>query len=457
MSLKESKGKSLERASQFILSGILLLCFIVIAAEFLFFVWVLQQEAPKVLAVSFGDIAIFILLCLLSLLPLVILVLSRRQVCAWLFSRQLKIAEQWRGPKSSLVSRACVALADCYTDDGRFDEAEKLYKRAVAINAEKGIRGNSHFHIQTELRYLRFLRKSNRLDRAVAIAPYLLELERRFRPYAYAGKVLYALALVFAFLATGILMLDWAAASSTLAGNYGLAREICAIAPAPPAMLPAFKVGKSMEVLARGYSQGKQWEKAESVYQTLLEVQQTRDGSASPAAAEVLQCLSEAYFNQGKYKKAKHLLEQALQIYGDDPGSEDPRIGRALNDLATIYCTEDKYDQSQQLIKRALCIYEKHRGPNDPCVAESVGRLASVCCRKGRFAQAEPLYKLALAMSEENYGANDPRVATALNDYADLLRKTNKILDAEKLEARARAIKAARRADSSSHKRTKTM
>jgi tetratricopeptide (TPR) repeat protein len=426
---------------RFFLSAVLLCCLLVITGEFLFFAWVVKQEIPKVANVSFGDIAFFVLACLLSLVPLALVVLGRSVIFEWLYRWQLSLAEKVWGASSKAAARASLALAECLTESERYDEAETLYKRVIAANAQSGVRISSTFNIQTELSYLNFLRKSDRMENAPGITPYLVELEKRYRPYDYTSKTLYGLALIFAFLSTAILILDWAAATSTLAGNYGLAKEICELTPAAPPLLPALKVGGSIELLARGYSEGAQWSKAVPLYKTLLEIREVRDGANSPAAAEVMQLLSEAYLNQGKYGKAQHLLEQALLIYKDAANPDDPRIAVILNDLAAVYANDDKFDESQQLLKKALTIYEKHRRPKDPGAADSLHRLAVVCSEKGQYKQAEPLYKLALAVSEESYGPNDLRVASTLSDYADFLRKTGHQQQARKAEARARIIR----------------
>ncbi len=451
VSSQDPSSNTVERLGQMVLSGILALCSVVIIAEFLFLIWALRQEFPKVASISFGDIAFVSLACLLVLLPVSLLALGRRRVRCWLARKWLSLVESLTGATSLITAKACVSLADCYTDEERFDEAERLYKRAVAINAMIGKFGNSTFQIHTELRYLNFLRQSNKIRSAVAITPYLLELEKRYRPYNLTNRSLYLVTTVFAFISTAILMLDWAAASSSLAGNYTLAKEICEFAPAPPAMLSQFKVGKSMELLARGYSKGAQWEKAEPLYKTLLEIREVRDGANSAAAAEVMQLLSEAYLNQGKYKKAQQLLEQTLSIYNDKAGADDPRAVLVLNDLAAVYLNEDKFDQSQELIKKALTIYEKNRRPKDPAVADGLHRLAVVCCSKGRYEQAEPLYRLALALGEESYGPNDSRLALTLADYANLLKLTKRFDQAQKMEARARTIRALRSSSVSSH------
>ncbi len=442
MSPKDSRSNKVERLAQFLLSGILACCSVVIIAEFLFLVWAVRQEFPKVASISFGNIAFVSLACVLLLLPVACLAVGRRRLAGWFARRWLSVVERITGTTSLFVAKACVSLADCCTEEEKFDEAERLYKRAVAINAVVGKQGSSTFQIHTELRYLNFLRQSNKIRTAVAIAPYLLELEKRYRPYNFTNRSLYMLAIVFASISTAILILDWAAASSSLAGNYSLAKEICEFAPTPPAMLSQFKVGKSMELLARGYSKGAQWDKAEPLYKTLLEIREVRDGANSAAAAEVMQLLSEAYLNQGKYKKAQQLLEQTLSIYGEQAGVDDPRTVLILNDLATVYCSEDKFDQSQKLIKKALSIYEKNRRPRDLAVAEGLHRLAVVCCSKGRYEQAEPLYRLAIALSEESYGPDDPRLARTLADYANLLKLTKRFDQAQKMEARARTIRA---------------
>lgn len=438
----DANKNRLEHCLEFFLSTVLVLCLGVIAAEFLFFLWIVQQEFGHISAISFGDIAFFTCVCLMSLVPLVTLVIGRRSLAKAVAAWQLQAAERLHGSNSIAVSRACVALADCLTETGDYDKAQSLYKRAIAINARSGHSSNSRFNIHTELRYLNFLRQSDRFAGAAEITPFLLELEKRYSLYKFTGRILYRVALVFAFLSTSILMLDWMAATSTLAGNYDLAKEICRLTPAPPPILSNFRVGNSLETLARGYSKGSQWSKAVPLYSTLLEIREVKEGANSPAAAEMMQLLSEAYLNQGKYQNAQHLLEKALQIYKDGQGVDDPRIAIVLNDLATVYCTKDRFDQSKEILQRALSMYEKHRNSRQPGVVDSLHRLALVLSTKGKYEQAEPLYKLALAVSEENYGANDARLAQTLDDYASLLKKIGHKNEAVKLESRARAIRA---------------
>ncbi|GEM_PF-2938736 len=434
----------LERIGRLVLTSALIASALVILAEIFFFFWILHFADLQIPEPSFADISLFSLASLVSLMPLVFLIIVRRSIFEHVWRFGLRMSERWCGQESAAVAQCCVALADCLTEDGAYDEAEALFGRAIAINARQGLKSRSAFHVHTELRYLNFLRESGRF-RSSQVAPALLELERRYRPLDVTGKTIYACALGLALVATVMLVLDSVAATSSLAGNYGLAREICELAPAPAVLPPSLRVGRSLESLAEGYLKKGQWSKAEPIYDTILEVREVREGN-TPAVAEALQLLSEAYLNDGKYKKAQHLLEQAMQIYKDEAGPNDPRIARILNDLAIAYCTEDRYDKSQELLRRALAIYEKHRRPDDPTVAERLHSLAGVCSRRGKLSQAEPLYRLALAVSEENYGPNDPRLATMLTDYASLLRKTNHPAAAQKLEARARSLQKTRHA-----------
>lgn len=431
----------IERFGQIVLSITVFCCLIVVVSEFFVSAWIISQDFSSDQPMAYSGIAFCTLIGVFMIMLFGVLLVGRRMVVESILQTLLAVAEKVAGPQSAIVARLCVPLADCFTEEERFDEAEKLLKRAVKINAQPGRLACSAFSISTELRYLEFLRRSGRSQSAVGVMPYLLELEKCCRPQEFRGKQLYPLALLLVLLATAMLIVDWTATTATLAGNYGLARGICKLAPAPSAVLPQLEIGGSIEMLAGMYNKGSQWSKAEPLYKALLEIRSMQHGSNSAATAEVMQLLSEAYLNQGKYDKAQKLLQQALQIYADKSGPDDTRIGKILNDLATIYCEGDKFDQSRQLLRRALAIYEKNCSPGDPGVADSLHRLALVCANKGNYSQAAPLYKLALAVSEENYGANDARVATTLTDYAVFLKKTGHPDEARKIFARARTIR----------------
>ena len=161
-----------------------------------------------------------------------------------------------------------------------------------------------------------------------------------------------------------------------------------------------------------------------------------------------------------------------------------PMSATSLNNLAELYQAQGRYAEAEPLYKRALAIREKALGPDHPDVGTSAqqpgravpspgplrrGRAALQArardpregarprpprCRarrsttwprcteaQGRYADAEPLYKRALAISEKALGPDHPDVATSLNNLAVLYRAPGPLCRRRAaLQARARDL-----------------
>ena len=124
--------------------------------------------------------------------------------------------------------------------------------------------------------------------------------------------------------------------------------------------------------------------------------------------------------SQGKYADAEGLYKRALAIYEKALGADHPDVARTLNNLAGVYETQGKYADAEGLYKRALAIEEKALGADHPDVAATLNNLADVYREQGKYADAEALYKRALAIDEKALGADHPDVARTLNNLAIL-------------------------------------
>ena len=107
---------------------------------------------------------------------------------------------------------------------------------------------------------------------------------------------------------------------------------------------------------------------------------------------------------------------------GEDTRSRSPDVAQSLNNLAQLYHAEGRYTDAEPLYKRSLAIREKTLGPDHPDVAASLNNLAELYRNQGRYADAEPLYKRSLAINEKSLGPDHPDVAASLNNLAFALR-----------------------------------
>lgn len=122
-------------------------------------------------------------------------------------------------------------------------------------------------------------------------------------------------------------------------------------------------------------------------------------------------------------------------------GSDDPQLANCLTKLADLLCRSRRYDEMQPLLQEALSIRESRYGTRNHLVATSLKNLARLHYFRENFDAAVPLFEKALMIRRQVYGDNHQKVAELLEQYAKLLRKMNKRGTAEELEAKALHIR----------------
>ena len=324
-----------------------------------------------------------------------------------LFKRALAICEKALGKDHPDVATTLSNLALVYTDEGRYADAEGLHKRALAIR-EKAL-GAGHPDVAYTLNNLAIV-------------------------YADQGKYadaegLFKRALAIWEKALGKDHPDVATPLSNLANAYkeqgkyadaeGLHKRALAIwEKALGKDHP--DVATALNNLAEVYREQGRYADAEGLHKRALAIREKALGQDHPEVAGTLNNLANEYKNQGRYADAEGLYKRALAIREKALGQDHPDVAQTLNNLATVYAEQGKYPDAEGLFKRALAIWEKALGQDHPDVATALNNLAEVYREQGKYTDAEGLYKRALAIREKALGADHPYVAYTLNDLAIL-------------------------------------
>jgi tetratricopeptide (TPR) repeat protein len=136
------------------------------------------------------------------------------------------------------------------------------------------------------------------------------------------------------------------------------------------------------------YSQGK-FAEAEPLMKRALIIDEKALGTDHPNVAGSLNNLAELYDAEGKYGEAEPLLKRALTISEKALGPDHPHVAIVLNNLAGLYKSEGKFAEAEPLYKRELAIDEKALGPDHPTVAKVAEELAAVLRQLGLDAEAK--------------------------------------------------------------------
>ena len=200
-------------------------------------------------------------------------------------------------------------MAALYDSQGRYSEAEPLYKQALAIRKAK--LGNNHPDTASSLNNLAALYDS----------------QGRYSE----AELLYKQALAI-----------W---KKQLGDNHPL-------------------TATSLNNLAGLYDSQGRYSEAEPLYKQALAIRKAQLGNNHPDTASSLNNLAELYQSQGRYSEAEPLYKQALAIWKTQLGDNHPNIATSLNNLATLYYSQDDIPHATEFISQGIAVEEYNLSQN---------------------------------------------------------------------------------------------
>ncbi len=130
-------------------------------------------------------------------------------------------------------------------------------------------------------------------------------------------------------------------------------------------------------------------EQCRAVYERLL-------GPEAPEMATILTQIALIHSGQGAYSRAEPLFRQALKIRSKVFGEDHPQYAASLSNLATLYQAQGDFAKAEPLFLQALHIRKRILGEGDPDYAASLNGLANLHYSQGDYARAEKLLRQAL-------------------------------------------------------------
>jgi CHAT domain-containing protein/Tfp pilus assembly protein PilF len=284
----------------------------------------------------------------------------------------LAIREKALGPNHPDVAQSLNNLAALYKDQGRYADAEPLYKRSLAIR-EKSL-GPDHPDVANSLNNLALLYndQGRYADAEPLYRRSLAIVEKSLGPYhPHVATVLTGLAYLYH-------------EQSRYADAEPLYKRSLAIwekslGPNHP------NVATVLNNLAELYREQSRYADAEPLSL----------GPNHPDVAQSLNNLAALYDDQGRYADAEPLYKRSIVIWEKSLGPDHPYVASSLNNLALLYREQGRYTEAEPLYKRSLVIREKSLGPDHPAVANLLNNLAALYRNQGRWAEALPMVRMA--------------------------------------------------------------
>ncbi len=179
---------------------------------------------------------------------------------------------------------------------------------------------------------------------------------------------------------------------------------------------------------------------AETLYKRAVSILELVKGPNHIEVARAVGNLAVTYQHQGRYEEAAQLHRRAQPIVEKALGRNHPDVATGLLNMAGLMQALDRNREAEDVLKRVLAIREKAFGASHPDVGRTLSELASVHDNLGRAAEAEAGYRRALAIFEKTYGAEHPEAANTLNNLGVGAALGKRYAEAERLLSRAAPI-----------------
>jgi len=267
-------------------------------------------------------------------------VLAEEPTIQEVVAEEEKIEVVTEAPRTEEESSSLSTLADLSRAKGRFAEAERLYKRALAIDEEA--LGKDQLKVARDL--------SN-----------LAELYQAQGQYAEAEPL------------------------------HKRALEIRekVLGPVHP------EVAQSLNNLAAVYRDQGRYGAAEPFCKRALEIWEKVLGPVHPEVASSLSTLADLSRAKGRFAEAERLYKRALAMDEEVLGKDHLNVARDVNNLALLYDSRGNDAEAEPLYHRALAIAKKALGPDHPGVATVAANIKGFYEKTGRKAEPEKLKERA--------------------------------------------------------------
>ncbi|CAM9264861.1 unnamed protein product [Ectocarpus fasciculatus] len=183
------------------------------------------------------------------------------------------------------------------------------------------------------------------------------------------------------------------------------------------------------------------YEEAAALYERSSAIRESVLGRHHPAVATTLNNWAELLRTQGKYTEAEPLYERSQDLREKVLGPQHPDVAGSLSNWAGLLSDQGRYEEADLLHLRAIEVGEKALGPDHPDLATWLNNRAGLLYEQGKYEEAEPLFERCQAIKETALGAEHPSLATTLNSRAVLLRAQGKYNEARPLYERSLVIR----------------
>lgn len=189
----------------------------------------------------------------------------------------------------------------------------------------------------------------------------------------------------------------------------------------------------SMNNMGLLYQELGRYKEALPLFNSVLKLRKKIMGPNQPATLVSMNNLASLYYEQGRYPEAESLFEETLQLRESILGKGHPDTITSISNLAGLYDAQGRYDEAESLYKKAALLSSAMIGPKHPDTLGRINMLAVLYQHQGHYDEAEMLLKEVLQFREDTFGNERPDTLGSINSLALLYHEQGRYSESESL------------------------
>ncbi len=322
--------------------------------------------------------------------------------------RVILIRRKWLAPKNSQLASSFKMLAFLYHVQGRYVEAESLFKKAIEIYRIKSKKSLAHQLANFADHY----RQRGLYKKATLLYLEAINIYRKSLPDS-------SIKLAEQINKLGLLY--------HLQGKYiesmTLHKEALDIYQSS---LPSdhLSIALTLGYLGELNSKKGTYPEAESYLKKALLIEQKKSPKYHPSIGITLNNLAGVYRKQGRFTLSKEKYIDSLGILRKSLPHDHPDIAATLNNLAELSLSQRKYSSAKKHLSESVTIlknYSKyHPSSSWELIGTVLNNLALANIYLGHYGEAKPLLNQALKIDRVRYPGNHPQIAVTLSNLGSV-------------------------------------
>ncbi|KAG7289879.1 hypothetical protein NEMBOFW57_006256 [Staphylotrichum longicolle] len=185
------------------------------------------------------------------------------------------------------------------------------------------------------------------------------------------------------------------------------------------------------------YRQQGRLEEAEAMYQRALEGYEKTLGRDHTSTLSTVNNLGNLYVGQGRLEEAEAMHQRALEGFEKALGRDHTSTLNMVNSLGLLYMDQRRLAEAEAMYQRALQGLEKALGRDHMSTLGTVNNLGLLYVDQGRLPEAEAMYQRALQGFEKALGRDHTSTLNTVNNLGNLYVNQGRLPEAEAMYQRA--------------------